>query len=216
MQNADDAGRLTALIRLLIEDVIAAQTRLRLKDDQTTRRDIVRASLAAMEGLTWLARDHVHKVLDHIDELTPIIDLALREQAYTVSDNGRVQLQQRSVPLPTALRLVASQAQHISPDLEVAFSVCGWADLQHAVSIRNRITHPRPGSDLAVSDEELDQIESGLFWLTATINYLMARTHLTFMQHVEETKALIRDLKSADPIALKRYEEALNRPYSGG
>ncbi len=194
-----------ALIRTLIEDVIAARRRLEAADTQTARRDVVRASLAAMEGEIWLAREHVRDSLRTLDELSPLADLALRETTYQVTDGGKLVEQARSISLPVAVRLIVAQAQIICPDLDVDFAGKGWDNLRNAVAIRNRITHPRPGRDLNVTTDELRIIESGLNWLFATNHYVMASTNLTLAQAVRFMDKLL----AGDPTALEDYKKAL-------
>lgn len=192
-------------MKLLIDDVMAARERLNSADTQSARRDVVRTSLAAMEGMMWMAREHVRDGLNTIDELTPIADLALREQTYIVSESGKLSVQSRSIPLPIAIRLTISQAAIISPDIDVDFSGAGWSSLKQSIAIRNRITHPKPETEFQVTDYDLAQVGSGLSWLTATVDYVMASTHLT----LGEYKDLAERLLAGDPEALADYRTAL-------
>ena len=75
----DERSRSAILIALLIDDVIAARNRLAGADSQTARRDVVRATLAAMEGYFWEVRQHVASTLAELEELTPTASLALLE-----------------------------------------------------------------------------------------------------------------------------------------
>lgn len=211
MDIPEERSRSIALMKLLLEDVMAARERLGSADTQVARRDIVRASIAAMEGMMWLAREHVRDVLNTFDELTPIADLALREQTYVVSENGKLFVQGRSIPLPTAIRFIASQAAIISPDIDVEFSVVGWSNLKQSISIRNRITHPKPGTDLQVSDRDLEQVASALSWLTATVDYVMASTNLSLIEYGERAKDLVERLIAGEPEALADYQIALGQ-----
>jgi hypothetical protein len=201
----DESSHALAFIELLIGDVLAARERLSTSDSQTARRDVVRASLAAMEGLIWEAREHVREVLAGTDQLSPVANLALRELSYVVSEKGQLIEQMRSVPLLTAIRFVVSQAKIISPEISVAFSAAGWADLRQAIDIRNRITHPKPYQDLAISDHDLDVVGSGLSWLLATVEYVMASTNLAFARHAELMRKTVERLRAGDPDALAEY-----------
>lgn len=205
----DEKSRIqtAVLIRTLIEDVIAARRRLEAADTQTARRDVVRASLAAMEGEVWLMREHVRASLMSLDDLSPLADLALREATYTINEKGQITEQPRSVPLQVAVRLVVAQAQIICPELSVHFAGAGWSNLRSAVDVRNRITHPRPGRDLDVSDDDLRIIASGLNWLVATANYIMASTNLTLVR----AKEFMEQLLAGDPKALDEYNTALDQ-----
>lgn len=203
--------RETALVQTLIGDVLAARTRLDRSDAQAARRDLVRASLAAMEGLIWLAREHVREALERVGELTPTADLALREQAYVISEHGKLRLQSRGVPLYTAIRLVVDQAALLSPRLAVDFSIQGWANFKRAIAIRNRITHPKPQSDMQVSDDDLATVAAGLSWLVATVDYVMASTNLALVHHDENARKLIDRLIAGDSEAIADYQSALRQ-----
>lgn len=209
MPNESERNRAITLIRILIADVLAARERLLLADTQTARRDVVRASLAAMEGEVWLAREHVRETLKSFDSLSPLADLALREQTYVVTENGTLLEQTRSLPLPTAVRLMVAQTQIICPDLSVDFAVAGWSNFRRAISIRNRITHPRPENDLDVSGDELNAVASGLSWLAATIEYVMGRTNLALVETRTSLDQLLDQLRAGDPAALEEYRSAL-------
>jgi hypothetical protein len=205
----DERSRSAAFMALLIEDVIAARERLTAAHTQTARRDVVRASLAAIEGMTWVAREHVRRVLAELEQLTPIADLAMRELSYSVSERGQPVEQMRALPLVTAVRLVVWQAKIISPEISVQFSAAGWSDLRQAVDIRNRITHPKPDQDFAISDDDLAVVGSGMSWLLATVEYVMASTNLAFAQSNDLLRDIVQRLRVGDPVALAEYHAIL-------
>lgn len=207
---ADERSRSAIFIRLLIGDVIAARSRLAITDSQTARRDIVRASLAAMEGVTWTMRQHVASTVADLDALTPMADLALREASYNVTANGQIVEQPRWLALPTAIRLAVSQAKLISPEIEVDFSERGWSNVHSALNIRNRITHPKPGNDLTITKDDLNIVASGLSWLLATSDYVMASTNLALADHSKGLRDLVDRLRAGDPDALAAYQAVLD------
>lgn len=205
----DERSHSAPFMALLIEDVIAARERLTAAHTQTARRDVVRASLAAIEGVTWVAREHVRKVLAELEQLTPVADLAMRELSYSVSERGQPIEQVRGLPLLTAVRLVVWQARIICPEISVEFSAAGWSDLRQAVNIRNRITHPKPDQDFAISDDDLAVVGSGMSWLLATVEYVMASTNLAFAQSNDLLREIVHRLSVGDPDALAEYHAIL-------
>lgn len=205
----DELSHSVAFMALLVGDVIAARERLNASHTQTARRDVVRASLAAVEGMICMAREHVRRALADLEELTPVADLALRELSYAVSENGRLIEQVRGLPLVTAVRLVVSQAKIISPEISVEFAGGGWSNLCQAIKIRNRITHPKPDQDLAISDKDLAVVESGLLWLQATVEYVMASANLALVQHNDQLREILERLRAGDPDALAEYQAVL-------
>jgi len=197
------------MIALLIEDVIAARNRLATVDSQTARRDVVRASHAAIEGYVWEMRQHVASDLARLEALTPTADLALREISYNVTTDGKIVEQPRGLPLPIAIRLAVSQAMLISPEIQVDFSEAGWSYLRQAVIVRNRITHPKLISDLTITKSDLNAVASGLFWVVATGDYVLASTNLALTQHNKAFRDILDRLKAGDPDALAEYQAAL-------
>jgi hypothetical protein len=162
-----------------------------------------------MEGMTWLARQHVRTALAQLQKLTPFADLALQELSYSVSPSGELSEQTRWLPLLTAVRLLVSQALSISPEISVDYSRSGWSSLRRAIDIRNRITHPKAARDLAVSEADLDLVASGLSWLAATLEYVMASTNLALVAYNEQARNLLDRLIAGDAEALAEYQAAL-------
>lgn len=209
--DTEERSRSASFITLLIDDVFAARQRLTSADTQTARRDVVRASIAAMEGIVWVMRQHVATTLADLDALTPMADLALREKSYSVANDGEIMEQPRGLTLPTAIRLTVSQARITSPEIEVDYSEAGWSRLREALAIRNRITHPKPDNDLTITDTDLNTVGSALSWLLATNNYVMASTNLALVKYSEELRSMVDRLKAGDPDAIAEYQAALNQ-----
>lgn len=207
----EEISRPSAAIALLIEDVISARQRLTGSHPQTARRDVVRASLAAMEGMSWVAREHVRSALAELGQLTPIANLALRELSYSVSEKGKLAPQMRALPLRVAIRLMVEQAKIICPEIAVEFSQSGWSDLERSVDIRNRITHPKPDRDLAISDDDLATVESAVSWLMATVEYVMASTNLAQARFTKQLRENLELMAAGDPDALAEYQAILER-----
>lgn len=204
-----------AFMALLVEDVIAARARLIASQAQTARRDVVRASMAAVEGMTWVAREHVRSALATCGELTPVAEMALRETAYMVAENGKLIEQARWLPLTTAIRLTVSLAQLVNPAILVDFTESGWSNLRRAIEIRNRITHPKPDQDLAISDKDLAIVGSGMFWVLATVEYVMASMNLVLVQHKDLLREIVQRLTAGDPEALAEYHAMLQESRGG-
>ena len=198
-------------IAQLIGDVIIANQRMKTQDVQANRRDVVRTTFAAIEGLSWDLREHVRSGVSNLGDLTPLSDMALREESYTVDGKGDVVAQQRFIPLTTAIRLAVRQAQHSIPDLSVEFEHAGWAALQQAIKARNRVTHPKSIDDLTVTDDDLTALKRGLQWLLPTVEYIMRRMNLEMAIYTEQAQIWLERMKAGDPTALKEYYSELDR-----
>lgn len=198
-----------SFVALLIEDVIVARDILRANDNPAARRNLVRSTLAAIEGLVWITRENVRESVEALGELTPLASLALRERSYMVADNGDIIEQVRFVTLPAMIRLICRQAGQVVPDLAVRFDHAGWMRLKQAIEIRNRVTHPKSHLDLEVTNADLEILTAGFAWIAATTEYLMATVVAIRRADLEDQRKLLALLKSGDAAALRDYQKAI-------
>lgn len=201
---------ITSLIRILIEDVITSRTALSVSDTAVNRRNLIRATFAAAEGLIWLTRQHVRASAQAMDQLSPHADLALTEQSYQITANGEVVEAIKFVPMTTSIRLIVRQAQLIAPNLEIDFNDSGWQSLQQAIALRNRLTHPKDLADLSVTSTDLTTAERGFDWLLAIATNILSQTTHELALHAVLTRTLLSDLKNGDPAALAAYYALLS------
>ena len=197
--------------RLLIEDVIAAADRRRAEDTQANRRDSVRSIFAAIEGLTWLLREHVRDASDTMGHLSTIAALALREASYQVDDRGRISEQSRFISLPVMIRFTVQQAKLLNPDIDVDFSGSGWARFNNALVVRNRITHPKSRDDLHITNPDLKALDEGFSWALAIYLEVMDSVQVAHAEFIHDMRDLLDKLKSGEPEALALYQASLNR-----
>jgi hypothetical protein len=201
----------THLARLLIEDVIKARREVATGASQAARRNLVRTTFAAIEGLVWLAREHVHEVAEKMHVLTPTASMALREKSYFVADNGELVEQIRFVTLRAMIRLIAKQTALIAPGFTLMYTHPGWQKLQEATAIRNCITHPKNASELIVNERMLADVEAGFTWTAASMEHVIASSIASFRGHVEETRAVINALKTGDQTTTDEYQKAASQ-----
>jgi hypothetical protein len=208
MAERQDALR-ESFIGILIIDVMIAQRRWKENDVQSTRRDLIRTMFAAIEGLVWEYREQVRSDAKVIDDLPIIVDLALLEKSYTVSETGKVTEQQRFVSLTTMIRLVTKVAEIICPGLKVDFSDAGWASLKIALKIRHRVTHPKKIADLSISEEDILTAEKGFFWIldmTASVQECLLSNQ---KQYLASFSDILAKLQAGDPETVAAYEKQL-------
>lgn len=200
-----------SFLSILIGDVIVASDLLRTNDTAAERRNLVRSTLAGIEGLVWIARESVRDSLETLDELTPLASMALREQTYMIANNGDIIEQIRFVTLPAMIQLVCRQAARIVPDLNVRFDSVGWSQLKKAIEIRNRVTHPKSLEDLTITESDLAILSSGFSWVAATTEYVMAMIVVVQRGHLNNQRELLTLLESGDPSALQEYQAVVDK-----
>lgn len=145
-----------AFAKVLAEDV--AQAKLRMENDPSDshRREFVRITYAAIEAQLWQLKMYVmNNVLDKktasIHELS-----ALKEESYAINDKGEIYIQSKGYSLKLGLRLVYSILKRHGNPIQVDFGSADWKNIDHALKIRNRVTHPKRMSDISVTPEEAE------------------------------------------------------------
>lgn len=200
-------------VHTLVDDVIAAYERLGRSDTAAHRREMIRTTFAAVEGIAWVYREHVGKAARDMGYVTPLLDLALRERSYIVSERGFLTEQTRFVSLTAMLRLTTRLAEKVSPSLKIDFQHPGWGALKETIAIRNRVTHPKTSSDLLISKADTGTAKSGFYWLLALAIEAMAASNEALSLFTGDFRVLLDDLKSGDSKALAEYRaEAAREP----
>jgi hypothetical protein len=194
-------------LQVLVADVIRALERQ--PDSQSNRRDLIRASFAAIEGLVWFYRKHVENVAKDIDQISPMTEMAFSELTYRVTESGVVEPQTRFMTMTSMIRLTTNVAQKLSPELKVDFGVKGWTDLLKFVAIRNRITHPKTLTDLHISADELEVSQSAFFWLLKLVGDVMELTNKASAKRLDALREITALLASGDEHALALYRLAV-------
>lgn len=197
--------------RSLLTDILVAREHLAERDQQPRRRNLVRSSFAAIEGLAWLLRSHILEVGKQIGEIEPLEVLALQDRSYAVGDSGKLRETAQYLPLKTAIRFALQLAKRIAPHLTIDFNQSGWASLQTAIDVRHRITHPKSEADLTVSDHDLTVVNDGLSWLLAIVETAMDATNQAYRIFTHDSRTVLDALKANDPETLKRYNALLAR-----
>jgi hypothetical protein len=160
---------------VLVGDVKAAEKRRRDTDNQTHRRELVRAVFAAIEGLHWQLKNDVLR--QGSSELSHLEYAAMLEESYSVDERGNVNAFPRYLPLTTAIRLVVNVVRRYRPAYQVDFNHAGWANLKTAVEVRNRLVHPKQLEDLNVSADEVRKTLSGFQWILALVIEILRETN---------------------------------------
>jgi hypothetical protein len=160
----------------------------------------------------WETREQVREISADMGYLTPLADLALREQNFMVTEQGEIVEQVRYVTLTASIRLTVRQVQTFAPALMVDFGSSGWQSLRLAIGVRNRVTHPKTTNDLIVSNDDLRITRIGLFWLLEMTEQVQRAAVDSFARHTKDFRELVERLKQGDPIALRAYRHALENP----
>lgn len=135
------------------------------------RRTGIRMIFAQVEGITYaLKRVALSKGKGLGSGFTAAEWVLLEERGYSLGRGGKVvedKLRLRTLPnLRFALDMFI---KGFGLEMEIDYGVEGWAALDRAVKVRDRLTHPKSPGDLEVSDEELGDALAGEVWLIGCV-----------------------------------------------
>ena len=216
MSDKEDSEKMTVsdsvrrgFVHILVGDVSSALERVESSDTDGHRREAVRTMFAAIEGLVWVYREHVRVVADDLGFVTPLLDLALQEKTYNVSDRGDLIELTRFIALPSMVRLSTGLAEKAFPPFKADFSHVGWSKLKKAIIVRNRLTHPKGVADLQIDQDELLTVRSGFYWLLALAIEMMDAAKTALADFNEQAHEILEALKAGDANALAEYRSAM-------
>lgn len=204
----DQASVQAGFLRLLTEDVLTATNRKFNSDTQTNRRELVRSTFAAIEGLIWDYRKSVISAARELGLLTVDEGAALTERTVQIGQNGKLSKQDRFIPMLSAFRFVSRIAQRIDGSIELNFNEGGWHQVQLALEIRNRVTHPKSLADLVIEQADLDTCSNALCWLLEAHLAVLAATHAALKNFDDRIREILAALKAGDPKVIAEYEAA--------
>ncbi len=180
---------LQGMARVLTADVERLRQRLGSRDiqvetsqdEEMARRLYVRSIFALIEALV----EQHKRLLLHLAEsrfikLSTGVFEALSERVYAVRENGDVGEREQYLSLQRKLRAVyRATGNGFGKALKVRFDNQGWAAFQEAITIRDRLTHPKTFQDCHVSGADLDTVDTAEAWYRSLNNeYIrVARAH---------------------------------------
>jgi len=159
------------LLEAVFEDVHRATKLLESEDTPFNRRVFVRTAYSSVEAfVSFLKYRAVEQHAQGGLSCTPAQLALLREESYSLDPSGKVQVQPKFIPLDQNFRFLVSVFLHREHlPLVVDWGQHGWNCFRTGLKKRNRITHPRLGGDLAVSDEDMEIVRMGHEFVMATV-----------------------------------------------
>ncbi len=148
------------MVRVLSADVQQLSTQLNSEYSSTTQRTYSRAVFALVEAIL-----EQHKKL--------LLDLA--EKSVITLDSGvtdKLKEDTHYLKLQDKLKIVYKKGKDAfnSEAMLANFSSQGWSDFGNAVSIRNRITHPKTHEDCQITDDDLQTVKKAEQWFRQVNN----------------------------------------------
>ena len=196
---------------ILLVDAIASIERYRAAnpDEQIERRQLLRTLFSALEGFTWVYREHIRESASLIGALSAEETIALAEKSYQVTEQGKLASQPRYISMVATIRLISRIASRLSPELQLSFETADWSEFRKVVEVRNRLTHPKRKSDLNITDSDVKQCLAAFFWLLENTMQAMEATNVALKSFVQEFREILKSLQEGDPDTLEAYRRAL-------
>lgn len=196
-------------IGIVAHDVVLSLQRMEQHDNQSNRRDFVRATFAAIEGWLWDFRQNAQSVLGDVRNFTLAEQAAFAETSHAISSNGKLIEQPRYYSMTTMFRFIIRLAEEEFGNPLVDFGSNEWQAFNEAIEVRNRITHPKDVNDFNLSENDIETVHVSMFWLMATIERVLASLNIVLANHVQTMREVLAALKASDPEMLALYNTAL-------
>ncbi|HDS1562169.1 TPA: hypothetical protein QEK91_002110 [Stenotrophomonas maltophilia] len=156
----NDQTDFSSLIRITSMDALKAATEARSKADSASYRMAVRQIFAGAEGILWYAKCMARAAAKMQPETYSALEIAaLNDETYAVAENGTVRTKPNFIPMVHSMKLVADlMSRKQVSNADFTFDQKMLATIKQAVAVRNRLTHPKSGNDLLVTEEEFNVV----------------------------------------------------------
>ncbi len=158
------------LLDPLFDDAARCEELLQADDTQFARRTLVRATFAWNEGFLYWMKEHTFRWLISHSEQTMTCDLSkvvlLQDERPKMAPNGTVEFEPSHERFKNYCAFILRTAAECwGVDATTFFGDNGWRNMQDALQVRHRITHPKKVDDLQISDADLVAVGEGAGWL---------------------------------------------------
>jgi len=179
----------------LMKDAHRALKQAEEDSSDYNRRVAFRVVFSAIEGLVWILKDHALAGGYFENEYSAAEIALLREEEYILNDRGKAITKTRFVRIGDNLLFAWNMYfRETLPDFRPDLSGDGWRCFSLSLATRNRITHPKSGSDLTVLDEDIKNLEIAFDWVIRTTFSNMASALLRMRsEHYERLNLMLPD-----------------------
>lgn len=189
--NLKDVNDMVELMRISSEDARFCQELVQTNDSSIVRRLYVRAAVCYVESNVYALKNSVIDMIDCGDfQALPGEMCLLLEESYHLNEKGNIRTRPSFVSLESNIRFVfdiTSRANNVEFVLDC--SGLGWAAMKNAIEVRNRVTHPKSGSDFDISDTELEYVATAYDWFGRQVVELLYLINIKLKQENDAIKA---------------------------
>ena len=160
--------KMTSALRDEAADVLG-----RAEETQSPRdiRAAFHIVFASVEGLVAFLKQSIVELPPHYAKHYSAGELALiREEMYHLDNNGDIQVSNRRLPLDLNFKFsIKMFMKEVASETKLDTESDGWRSFKEALSVRNRLTHPRQLEDLDVQSNELQTLLKAFNWCHNTV-----------------------------------------------
>ncbi|RPH73926.1 hypothetical protein EHM76_04600 [bacterium] len=168
-------------VQWLYDDVQQNRKIVANKDSQLARRNYLRSLYAFYEIALSEIREVAARLLAYdfdkngeweLHKIFPLLDESAR-----LNRNGKLDLEPNRMPfLPLVAYVLKTYAEEVGLEKDV-LSDSRWKAFCDSTQIRHRITHPKFHTEIEITDDELQTIDSGLEWWNDICDELRNKHH---------------------------------------
>ena len=176
MTRSEAIDQMKAIWLTLNADLDAALAYGRQGDTPYAERALVRAHFALVEGLSYQLRQVTIASLEMTTLLSAAELTLLKEQRHSVDDKGRPKTSEQYLSFPQSLLFsIHCYVKNHGATFQANTADGGWAAMQDATKIRNRVTHPKSAHALVLSEDDRRLfIQAAAWWKRTMLSMFIA------------------------------------------
>lgn len=183
---SEERDLLKELVVSTYEDVKSSHETLQNNDSQYNRRTFIRTAFAAVEASSYLLKQHCIKENNGIFSAAELA--LLNDESYVLNGKAEAAVRQNFLPVADNFKFAIKMYLRLIPNKELELDVVGWDYFKKAISIRNKIVHPKLLEDFVISDSELKIVEQAYSWVVSKVMYAL-------IYKIEYQEMIIKELK---------------------
>jgi hypothetical protein len=163
-------------LMVLLNDAHAAEKLLDTTDGQFERRTYIRSTMAMIEGTIWILKQKCLKAEDssEVKRLSVAEYTMLSDQTYELNDKGEIRTIPKFPKLADNFRFTINTCNRLfGCNLDLQAGKVPWQLFLKAVTIRNRIMHPKVAENFDITDQEICDCKKVVSWFNKMIYEFM-------------------------------------------
>jgi len=157
----------------LTDDIFVIYDELKKHDAVLSRRLMVTQVFVQMEALSSLVRSVINDYYDSgkgdVTELDRADTIVMHGDDYRIDDDGKVTLSKKKIRTLAHVMYTLNFAARIQKKVFDAKKETHWQDVEPAIKIHNRVTHPKSVKDLDVTEKELALAMNAMRWFISCL-----------------------------------------------